>query len=171
MLLPFALSSWIWQAWSRSCCQQLRMLQGHPWRRGGHNNCGRHNAVYFSNCRSEEIIDDIGDSYLEQMTLATLEVLVYLAEQCRPHLTMHCALDHLYLVPSLSCNLPSLFLSASFTIYLIPLKKLASFILLLLAFLIAPFSSSRASWASIVSFGPIPAGRSMDCSSRGTFTT
>ena len=147
------------------------MLQGHPWRGGGHNNCGRHNAVYLSNCRSEEIIDDVADSYLEQMTLATLEVLLSLAEQCRPHLSIYCALDHLYLVPSLSYNLPSLVLSASLTFYLIPLKKLASFILLLLAFLIAPFSSSRASWASILSYSPMPAGRSIDCSSRGTFTT
>ena len=147
------------------------MLQGHPWREGGPNNCGRHNAVYINNCRSEEIIDDLADSHLEQMILAVLEVLLSLTEQCRPHVSMYCALDHLYLVPSISYNLPSLVLSASLTIYLIPLKKLASFILLLLAFLIAPFSSSRASWASIVSYCPMPAGRSIDCSSRGTFTT
>ena len=50
-----------------------------------------------------------------------------------------------------------------------PLKKLFSFIFFLLAFLIAEFSSSRASKAFVPSSILVPAGKSMDCSSSGTW--
>ena len=50
-------------------------------------------------------------------------------------------------------------------------KKLSSLIFFFLANLIAFFSSALASKALSPSFSPIPAGRSIDCSSSGTWSS
>lgn len=55
--------------------------------------------------------------------------------------------------------------------YLIPCKKLFSLIFLLLAFLIAVVNPSLAFNALSLSSSSIPAGRSIDCSSSGTWTS
>lgn len=59
----------------------------------------------------------------------------------------------------------------SFENYRIARKKLSSLIFFFLAILIAFFNSPLAWKALSPSFSPIPAGRSIDCSSSGTWNT
>ena len=59
----------------------------------------------------------------------------------------------------------------SFENYRIARRKLSSLIFFFLAILIAFFNCPLASKAFSLSFSPIPAGRSIDCSSSGTWST